>query len=240
MHTPGIELVGISTVHGNGSLEHTTCELAEVGVEVVTTRLTLHITAVNAARLVCSFASPDRASATPIYSGAVRPLLRPVKHDTGTFIAGVSRSMTPTNTSALAEIHGDDGLGGVEGLLDGTDAAVAQKVLTSTQKNVVEAMAEAARAMPGGDGDEGRLAIVATGTLTNVALFCATYPDLVKDKVSQIVLMGGAEGRGNRSPTGEFNIICDPEVRPLFWSSSRAKLTIRCFLRLQQLCLMQK
>lgn len=80
-------------------------------------------------------------------------------------------------------------------------------------------MAEAARACPGGEGDEGRLAIVATGTLTDVALFCATYPDLLRDKVSQIVLMGGAEGRGNRSPTGEFNIICDPEAAAIVFNA---------------------
>ena len=93
------------------------------------------------------------------------------------------------------------------------------------------AIAQACRSL--GQGET--LQIVATGTLTNVALFVASYPDLVRDKVEQIVLMGGAEGRGNRSPTGEFNMsvhicsvspsllpllslsalrrICDPEVR---------------------------
>lgn len=142
--------------------------------------------AVNAARLVCSFASAEQAAALPIVQGAARPLLRVAKHDT--------------------EIHGDDGLGGVEGLLDGTDEGVRRKLQESKGGNVVMAIAEAARAMPGGEGDEGRLAIVATGTLTNVALFCATFPELVRDKISQIVLMGGAEGRGNRSPTGEFNM----------------------------------
>lgn len=40
--------------------------------------------------------------------------------------------------------------------------------------------------------------------IISIALFCATFPDLVRDKISQIVLMGGAEGtRGNRSPTAE-------------------------------------
>lgn len=65
-----------------------------------------------------------------------------------------------------AEIHGDDGLGGVEGLLSGEDEAVKQKLAECEGKSVVMAIAEAARAMPGGEGDEGRLAIVATGTLT--------------------------------------------------------------------------
>lgn len=85
------------------------------------------------------------------------------------------------------------------------------KLAESEGHNAVLAMADASRAMPGGDGDKGRLTIVATGTLTNAALFCAMFPELVRDKVSQIVLMGGAEGRGNRGPTAEFNIVsCVP------------------------------
>lgn len=105
------------------------------------------------------------------------------------------------------EIHGDDGLGGVEGLLGAKDEAVRRKVEEAT-KGAVEALAEAARSLPDGQ----RLSLVATGALTNAALFVATYPELVRDKLDEIVFMGGAEGRGNRSPTAEFNILCDPEV----------------------------
>lgn len=171
LHLPEINLVGISTVHGNGSLSHTT---------------------LNAARLLCSFGSLEQATSIPIIAGASQPLLRAAKHDT--------------------EIHGDDGLGGVEGLLDESNDFVKTKLAESVGGNVVLAIAEAAKALPGGDGDDGRLAIVATGTLTNIALFCATFPDLVRDKISEIIIMGGAEGRGNRSPTAEFNILCDPEA----------------------------
>lgn len=77
-----------------------------------------------------------------------------------------------------------------------------QLVSQSTALPAVAAIAQACRSL--GQGET--LQIVATGTLTNVALFVASYPDLVRDKVEQIVLMGGAEGRGNRSPTGEFNM----------------------------------
>lgn len=79
-------------------------------------------------------------------------------------------------------------------------------------------MADAARAMRGGKPED-QLVIVATGTMTDVALFVATYPDLVRDKVSQIVLMGGAEGRGNRSPCAEFNILCDPEAAAIVFDA---------------------
>ncbi|KAM0755625.1 uridine nucleosidase [Meredithblackwellia eburnea MCA 4105] len=176
--SPALKLVGISTVHGNGSLAHTT---------------------LNAAKVLCSFADPKVAKEVPVYSGTSKPLLRPVKHD--------------------PEIHGESGLGGVEGLLEETEPAVKEKLDQSNGKNAVLAIAEAARAMPGGEGDEGRLALVATGTLTNIALFCAMFPELVRDKISQIVIMGGAEGRGNRSPTAEFNILCDPEAAAIVFDS---------------------
>ena len=52
--------------------------------------------------------------------------------------------------------------------------------------------------------------LVATGPLTNIALFLKMYPNL-KNKVSEIVFMGGSASRGNRTPYAEFNIWMDPE-----------------------------
>lgn len=53
--------------------------------------------------------------------------------------------------------------------------------------------------------------IVATGPLTNVALFLASYPEL-GGRLERIVLMGGAIGLGNTTPAAEFNIWVDPEA----------------------------
>jgi len=53
--------------------------------------------------------------------------------------------------------------------------------------------------------------MIATGPLTNVALFFSVYPDLVAG-VEEIVFMGGGCGLGNRSAVAEFNILCDPEA----------------------------
>lgn len=114
-----------------------------------------------------------------------------------------------------AEIHGEDGLGGVEGLPDRTDAAIVAKLQETKAQTAVLAIAEAARALPRGE----QLALVATGSLTNAALFVSLFPDLVRDKVSQIVIMGGAEGRGNRSPTAEFNILCDPHAASIVFDA---------------------
>jgi inosine-uridine nucleoside N-ribohydrolase len=56
-----------------------------------------------------------------------------------------------------------------------------------------------------------RPTLVATGPLTNVALFLARYPQLAGG-LERIVLMGGAFGVGNVTPAAEFNIWVDPEA----------------------------
>ncbi|MBC7463679.1 MAG: nucleoside hydrolase [Actinobacteria bacterium] len=55
------------------------------------------------------------------------------------------------------------------------------------------------------------ITLVATGPLTNIALFLKLYPQLIS-KIAHIVFMGGSAGRGNRSPYAEFNIWMDPEA----------------------------
>jgi inosine-uridine nucleoside N-ribohydrolase len=52
---------------------------------------------------------------------------------------------------------------------------------------------------------DGEVVLVATGSLTNVALLLMVFPE-VKAKLAQIVLMGGAMGIGNTGPVAEFNI----------------------------------
>ncbi|GAA5844495.1 hypothetical protein JCM3766R1_007142 [Sporobolomyces carnicolor] len=174
LHLPEIDLVGLSVVHGNASIENT---------------------ALNAARCLLSYGSPEQAKRIGVYLGTTKPLIRPVKHD--------------------PEIHGDDGLGGVEGLLSADDPRVRAKIDETRDSKAVEALADAAKALPDGQ----QLSVVATGALTNIALFVSLYPELVRDKVSQIVLMGGAEGRGNRSPTAEFNILIDPEAAAIVFDA---------------------
>lgn len=102
------------------------------------------------------------------------------------------------------EIHGHDGLGGVEGLPDPSSPLVHAKLKEGEDGNAVMELANACMALPRGE----KLAIVATGTLTNVALFVSVWPGLVREKVSEIVLMGGAEGRGNRRSVVTDCITC--------------------------------
>ena len=167
-------------------------------------------TKINAARCLHAFAAPPHVK---VYSGAAAPLIRPARHD--------------------PEIHGPDGLGGVEGLLPSADSdPVLERIDQS--RPAIEAIAAAIVGTrqkttgPPGDGDVRKLktTIVASGPLTNVALFVSVYPHLL-DAVERMVFMGGGIGVGNRSavaggsessPTRtdvdmwrvpEFNILCD-------------------------------
>ncbi len=62
---------------------------------------------------------------------------------------------------------------------------------------------------------QGRFTLVATGPLTNVAHALPA----IADSLDRIVLMGGATGLGNWTPTAEFNIWCDPEAADAVFSS---------------------
>lgn len=63
-----------------------------------------------------------------------------------------------------------------------------------------------------------KMTIVAIGPLTNVALLLKMYPE-VKEKIDEIVFMGGSLTRGNRTVMGEFNIATDPEAAKIVFSS---------------------
>lgn len=52
---------------------------------------------------------------------------------------------------------------------------------------------------------------MATGPLTNVAMFARTCPDRLP-MIKEVVWMGGSTGRGNVTPYAEFNAWTDPEA----------------------------
>ncbi|KAI5804357.1 Inosine/uridine-preferring nucleoside hydrolase domain-containing protein, partial [Geopyxis carbonaria] len=101
------------------------------------------------------------------------------------------------------DIHGSSGI-------DGTD--LLPEVHTAVQsENCILAMRAAIMATP-----LQTCVLVATGTLTNVALLFATFPEVVAH-LKAVSIMGGAFGtrsdaHGNISKHAEFNIFCDPEA----------------------------
>ncbi|TBU47238.1 nucleoside hydrolase [Dichomitus squalens] len=142
----------------------------------------------NAARCLYAFAAPKHIRVCP---GAKKPLIRVERHD--------------------PEIHGIDGLGGVEGLPRADDPNVqARLVGDGTPGRALEGMAKAVSST-WNNGQGSKVTVVSSGPMTNIALFVSVYPDLVEG-IDEFVFMGGGVGMGNRSASAEFNILCDPEA----------------------------
>eukprot|EP01133_Synstelium_polycarpum_P004389 gene4389-5136_t len=107
-----------------------------------------------------------------------------------------------------AEIHGETGL----------DSAVVVNIETKAplNKNAISHMAKTIRRTF--SEQKSQTTIIATGSLTNVALLLSVYPD-VKLQIESITLLGGAMTTGNISPVAEFNILVDPEAAKIVFES---------------------
>lgn len=144
-----------------------------LGISTVHGNTTAEWTLKNATRLVLAFA-PHRPDII-VHPGATTPLLRAPRAD--------------------PEIHGPGGLGGVVGLLDVDDEIVQTALARSQGLKAIGGLADQVRmALNAGE----KITIVATGPLTNIALFVSVYPELLPG-VEQICFMGGGVGVGNRS-----------------------------------------
>ena len=149
--SPEVELLGVTTVAGNQTLEKTTA---------------------NAIRVLDHVGRTD----IPVARGASRPLVRELH--------------------VAADVHGTTGLDGPTLPPPSRPAAGA---------HAIDWIAETVRTHPQ------PVTLVATGPLTNVALFLARYPELA-GRLDRVVLMGGAIGQGNVTPAAEFNLWADPEA----------------------------
>ncbi|KAI5814762.1 Inosine/uridine-preferring nucleoside hydrolase domain-containing protein, partial [Pyronema omphalodes] len=117
------------------------------------------------------------------------------------------------------DIHGSSGI-------DGT-SLLPIPITTHSTTNAIVAMYNAIMSTP-----PQTCALVATGTLTNIALLFATFPETAAH-VREVSIMGGAFGdredsRGNITPYAEFNIYCDPEAAQSIFSNPELdrKITI--------------
>jgi inosine-uridine nucleoside N-ribohydrolase len=154
--SPELELLGVTTVAGNQTLEKTTA---------------------NAIRLL-EFVGRDEI---PVAAGADRPLVR--------------------EQYVASYVHGETGL-------DGPDLPPAQG--SPVERHAVDFLADQIRETAG------KVTLVPTGPLTNVALLLALHPDA---RPERIVLMGGAIAEGNVTPAAEFNIWADPEAAARVFAS---------------------
>jgi inosine-uridine nucleoside N-ribohydrolase len=107
--------------------------------------------------------------------------------------AGADRALIhPANTAS--DVHGETGL-------DGPDLPPPSR--EPLPVHAIELIASKLRERPH--------TLIAVGPLTNIALLLAVHPELAS-RIEGIVLMGGAIGGGNVTPSAEFNVWADPEA----------------------------
>ncbi len=111
--------------------------------------------------------------------------------------------------SDARHVHGETGLDGV---------ALPPPASAIADRHAVDFLIETCAARPGD------VTLCAMGPLTNVALAMIKDPGIV-DNIDEIVLMGGAIGAGNVTPSAEFNIFVDPHAAAVVFASG-APLTM--------------
>lgn len=82
---------------------------------------------------------------------------------------------------------------------------------------------------------DGDITLVPTGPLTNIATAMRMEP-LIIPKIKEIVLMGGAYGTGNFTPSAEFNIYADPEAAYVVFKSGAPIVMMGLDLTNQTVC----
>ncbi|XP_053569061.1 inosine-uridine preferring nucleoside hydrolase-like [Bombina bombina] len=111
---------------------------------------------------------------------------------------GASTSIIGGNIHA-SYFHGIDGLGDVPD----PDAPGLELI---KKEHAVDAMKRLASKYPG------KISLVATGPLTNLALAARMDPTFPQKLHSLYIMGGNMESRGNTTACGEFNFLADPEA----------------------------
>jgi purine nucleosidase/pyrimidine-specific ribonucleoside hydrolase len=100
-------------------------------------------------------------------------------------------------------IHGESGLDG---------ASFGEPTVAVDHRHAVELLRDLLIDQPQ------PVTLIPTGPLTNIALLLRSYPD-VRERISEIVFMGGSTQRGNITPYTEFNMTVDPEAASVVFTS---------------------
>jgi pyrimidine-specific ribonucleoside hydrolase len=109
--------------------------------------------------------------------------------------AGADRALVRA-PYAIRDAHGETGLGGLD---------LPTPSRRPAETHAIDMIAQAATS------SRRPVTLVATGPLTNVALFAARHPAAAR-ALERVVLMGGAIGLGNMTPAAEFNAWADPDA----------------------------
>ena len=97
-----------------------------------------------------------------------------------------------------AEIHGESGLG---------HCVLPEAKAKAVEENAVLYLRKILMDLP----EDEKVTLIPTGPLTNIAMLLRLFPE-VKDKIEEIIFMGGAICGGNVTASAEFNMYTDPEA----------------------------
>ncbi|RMC40672.1 nucleoside hydrolase [Lactobacillus sp. ESL0236] len=118
----------------------------------------------------------------------------------------VSGATCPLLRQAIdaSDVHGKNGLAGYE--FPAADQSLLQPGLAASAiHQVVEQSSE-------------KVTLMQIGPATDFALYFRQFPEDLA-KIEQLVIMGGAIGRGNWGPYSEYNVAGDPEAAQIVFSS---------------------
>lgn len=149
-------------------------EIDVLALTSVSGNVPLTYTTQNALNLLHAMGRTD----IPVGQGAATPFLTPA-------------------TDSAADVHGEDGMGGVvfETSPNSPDPRTAVELIT----DLVEQ-------------SDVPITLIALGPLTNVATLITARPDIAARLGKVIIMGGGARDLGNMTPAAEFNIWFDPEA----------------------------
>lgn len=116
---------------------------------------------------------------------------------------GASKGIFFENIIDASEVHGESGMDGYD--FKEPTLKIYDKVAVEAIKEVIE-------------NSEEKVTIATLGALTNIALFLLVYPEL-KEKINEIVVMGGSLSGGNTNTVAEFNIYNDPHAAKIVFNS---------------------
>ena len=174
-----------------------------IGVSTVASNHTLGRVTANAGAVLTA---AGLAGTVPLVPGAARPLFGP--------------------PLACPAIHGASGLCTAEGAFADAVAATgapgptvhAHQPAIATMAAAIAAAHAALNAGRPPHTPPRRVALVATGALTNVALLLWVYPAIAG--LVSLSVMGGAVGAGNTHPVAEFNLAVDPHAGAAVWAAA--------------------
>jgi purine nucleosidase len=151
-----------------------------LAITTVAGNVPIEVTHDNAHRICALVNCPD----IPIYAGCPRPMVR--------------------SPIFAADVHGENGLGGV---------VLPETPIQQRNDHAVDILIQHCRTH-----QQNPLTIAALGPLTNLAVALVKAPDIAQG-IEQIVIMGGGIAEGNVTPHAEFNCYADPHAAQVVLTS---------------------